>query len=173
MIRHEEVFQIGRLTGAHGLKGYVDMYYTDDIFTSDGCDYLVLEIDGLLVPFFVEDWQVRNDELASVKFEGYDDKDSVQLIQNTSVFYPKSAITEERRELASWQMLTGFEVSDSKSGKLGRVIDVDDSSANILLSIRTPEGKEIVLPVHPDLVNSLDVNNRTITLDLPNGILEL
>lgn len=173
MINREEVFQIGRLTGAHGLKGYVDMNYTDDIFTSDECDYLVLEIDSILVPFFVEDWQVRNDELAAVKFEGYDDKDSVQMLQNTSVFYPKSAVKKERKELASWQMLTGFEVSDSKSGKLGRVIDVDDSSQNILLTIDTTEGKDILLPVHPDLVRELDINNRRITLDLPNGILEL
>lgn len=173
MINREEVFQIGRLTGAHGLKGYIDMNYTDDIFTSDECDYLVLEIDSILVPFFVEDWQVRNDELAAVKFEGYDDKDSVQMLQNTSVFYPKSAVKKERKELASWQMLTGFEVSDSKSGKLGRVIDVDDSSQNILLTIDTTEGKDILLPVHPDLVRELDINNRRITLDLPNGILEL
>ena len=173
MISHKEVFCIGHLGSSHGLKGYIDLHYTDDIFLSDDCDYLVLEIDGLLVPFFVEDWQVRNSELAAVKFEDYDSVEAVHILQNAPVFYPKSAIKAERTELNSWKMLTGFELSDSKAGKLGIVDDVDDSSANILLSIRTPEGKNIVLPVHPDLLSALDINARTITLELPDGILEL
>ena len=47
MITHEDVFRIGRLGSAHGLKGFLDLRYTDDIFTSEDCTYLVLDIDGI------------------------------------------------------------------------------------------------------------------------------
>ena len=39
MIRRDDVFKIGRLGSTHGLKGEIDFRYTDDIFTSEDCDY--------------------------------------------------------------------------------------------------------------------------------------
>ena len=67
-------------------------------------------------------------------------------------------------------MLTGFTVSDSRVGLLGTVSEVDDSSANTLLIVSPAEGEEIILPVHPDLVEDIDLNDRTLMLNLPEGL---
>ena len=170
MIRHDDVFKIGRLGSTHGLKGEIDFRYTDDIFTSEDGDYLVLDIDGLLVPFFLEDWRVCNSEQALVKFEGYDSMETTAILQNAEVYYPKAAVKTSREELTSWKMLTGFTVSDSRVGLLGTVSEVDDSSANTLLIVSPAEGEEIILPVHPDLVEDIDLNDRTLMLNLPEGL---
>jgi 16S rRNA processing protein RimM len=69
-------------------------------------------------------------------------------------------------------MLTGFTISDIRAGQLGIVSEVDDSSANTLLIVATAEGEEIILPVHPDLVEKIDLNDRTLTLNLPEGLVE-
>ena len=172
MIRHDEVFKIGRLGSAHGLKGEMVLRYTDDIFTSDECEYLVLDIDGLLVPFYIKDWRVRNGEQAIVKFEGYDSVEATTVLQNANVYYPMAAIKTKREQLTSWKMLTGFTISDIRAGQLGIVSEVDDSSANTLLIVATAEGEEIILPVHPDLVEKIDLNDRTLTLNLPEGLVE-
>lgn len=173
MIHPDEVFYIGRLGSTHGLKGELTFRFTDDIFTSDDCEYLVCDIDGLLVPFFLEDWRIRSSETAIVKFEGYDDVNAVQILQNADVYYPKTAVGNQRGELTSWKVLTGFAVSDVTAGPLGTVTEVDDTSANTLLVVETPNGKDLVLPVHPDLVETLDINARTIQLRLPDGLLSL
>ena len=172
MIRPDEVFSIGRLGASHGLRGEISLRYTDDIFTSEACDYLVCKIDGLLVPFFVEDWRIRSSETAIIKFEGYDDANAVQILQNAEVFYPKTAAEGHQSELTSWKMLTGFTVNDEQAGEIGTVTAVDDISANTLLYINSTRG-EVILPVHPDLVSSLDINKRTLQLRLPEGLLEL
>lgn len=173
MIRPDDVFYIGRLGSTHGLKGELTFRFTDDIFTADDCKYVVCDIDGLLVPFFLEDWRIRSSETAIVKFEGYDDVNTVQILQNADVYYPKAAVRSERGGLTSWKVLTGFAVSDVEAGSLGIVTEVDDSSANTLLVVDTPSGKELVLPVHPDLVAGLDINARTLMLRLPDGLLDL
>ena len=54
MIKPEEVYRIGRLGKAHGVKGEVSFQFDDDIFDRTDCDYLILEVDGILVPFFIE-----------------------------------------------------------------------------------------------------------------------
>ena len=68
MIKREDVYKIGRLGKAHGVKGEVSFQFDDDIFDTTDADYLILEIDGILVPFFMEEYRFRNDSLALVKF---------------------------------------------------------------------------------------------------------
>ena len=47
MIKAEEVYKIGRLGKAHGVKGEVSFQFDDDIFDRVDADYLVLDIDGI------------------------------------------------------------------------------------------------------------------------------
>ena len=62
MIREEEVFQIGKLGKTHGVKGEISFLFDDDVFDRVDADYLILKIDGILVPFFIERQQ-RPDEV--------------------------------------------------------------------------------------------------------------
>ena len=54
MIKAEEVYKIGKLGKPHGLKGEINFLFDDDVFDRTDADYLVLEVDGILVPFFME-----------------------------------------------------------------------------------------------------------------------
>ena len=64
MIKPEEVYRIGRLGKVHGVKGEVSLQFDDDVFDRVDADYLVLEIDGILVPFFIEEYRFRSDNVA-------------------------------------------------------------------------------------------------------------
>ena len=59
MIKREEVYKIGRLGKAHGIKGEVTMQVDDDIFDCTEAEYLVLELDSIMVPFFIEEYFFR------------------------------------------------------------------------------------------------------------------
>ena len=60
MIRDTEVFKIGYIAKQRGLRGEVEMSFTDDCFDAGSADYLVLDMDGILVPFFWEEVSLRN-----------------------------------------------------------------------------------------------------------------
>ena len=66
MIKQEEVYKIGRLGKSHGVKGEVSFQFDDDIFDRVDADYLVLDIDGILVPFFMEEYRFRNDSVCTL-----------------------------------------------------------------------------------------------------------
>lgn len=68
MIRQEEVFRIGKIGKPHGVKGEVSLMFEDDVFDRVDADYLVLLVDGILVPFFFEEYRFKSDETALVKF---------------------------------------------------------------------------------------------------------
>ena len=54
MIRSEEVFYIGKVSKFRGIQGEVEILFTDDAFDRGDAEYLVLEMEGILVPFFWE-----------------------------------------------------------------------------------------------------------------------
>ena len=70
MIRREEVYKIGVFNKPHGIHGELSFTFTDDIFDRVEADYLICLLDGILVPFFLEEYRFRSDTTALVKLEG-------------------------------------------------------------------------------------------------------
>ena len=96
MIRADEVFKIGIINKPHGVKGEVSFTFTDDIFDRvEGCDYLILLLDGILVPFFIEGYRFRSDNAALVKFEGIDTAEKARRFINVEVYFPKKYMEEQ------------------------------------------------------------------------------
>ena len=48
MIRRDDVYKIGRLGKAHGIKGEITFPFEDDVFDRVDADYLILDIDAIL-----------------------------------------------------------------------------------------------------------------------------
>ena len=72
MIRRDDVYKIGKLGKPHGVKGEITFAITDDVFDRVDAEYLVLDINGILVPFYMEEYRFKNDENVLVKFEDID-----------------------------------------------------------------------------------------------------
>ena len=51
MIKTEDVYKIGKLNRAHGLKGEINFLFTDDTWDRAEADHLICEVDGIMVPF--------------------------------------------------------------------------------------------------------------------------
>ena len=47
MIKQEDVYQIGRMGKAHGLKGEINFQFSDDLWDRTDCDYLICEVEGM------------------------------------------------------------------------------------------------------------------------------
>lgn len=88
MIRQEEVYKIGRLGKAHGVKGEVTFQFDDDVFDRTDAEYLILDIDGILVPFFMEEYRFRSDSLALVKFCDVDTQERASELTGSNVYFP-------------------------------------------------------------------------------------
>ncbi len=169
MIRLEEVYKIGKLGKAHGVKGEISFLFDDDIFDRTDADYLVLDIDGILVPFFIEEYRFKTDDNALMKFEGIDTQERARELTGCVVYFPRE-MAEDDDEQLSWAAIVGFELVDVNSGKIaGRIASVDDSTMNILFELE--DGK--LIPASEELITNVDTKKQQISINLPEGILEL
>lgn len=174
MICPEDVFYIGRISKFRGIEGEIELLFTDDAFDRGTAEYLIIDMDGILVPFFWEEYRFKNDQTAIIKFEDIDSDFFAKRLVGHSVFYPKKCLPEEENHsIRSWKAFTGFTVTDEKGIILGIVENVDDSSANIIFYLRSPDGKELIIPFHDDFLTDYSLNKRTISLLLSDGLLDI
>lgn len=169
MIRPEEVYRIGRLGKAHGVKGEVSFQFEDDIFDRMDADYLVLDMDGILVPFFMEEYRFRSDSLALVKFCDVNSQERASELTGCDVFFPR-ALAEEDDEQLSLASLVGFDIVEADNNKkVGVIAAIDDSTANVLFELE--DGR--LIPATDNLITDINTKERTIKMEIPEGLLEL
>lgn len=168
MIHHEDVYKIGKMGKPHGVKGEVSFQFDDDIFDRTDADFLILELDGILVPFFIEEYRFRSDSLALMKLEGIDTQERARELTNCEVYFPREQQGDE--ENLSWAAIIGFTVVNEKTNTpVGAIAAVDDSTENVLFELED----STLIPASEDLITNIDTKKRTITIDLPEGLLEL
>ncbi len=172
MIHEDEVLFIGTIGGRHGIGGEVELNFHDNAFDRGNAEYLFLNRDGILVPYFWEEYRFKNSQTAIFKFEDIDTEQQAKTLKGSEVFYPLKELGEEET-FQSWKSLIGFNVTDEQGHTVGKITHIDDSSANIILTVEDPKHREILLPFHEDLLIQFMPESRTLQLRLPKGLLDL
>lgn len=169
MIRREEVYKIGRLGKAHGIKGEISFLIDDDVFERVDADYLVLDIDGILVPFFIEEYRFKTDSNVLMKFDGIDTQERARELTGCDVYFPR-ALAEDDEDTLSWAEMIGYSLIDAQTGQdIGIIASVDDATINILFELE--DGR--LIPASEELITNIDTKKHQIAINLPEGILEL
>lgn len=171
MIKEDEIFKIGIFNKPHGVKGELLFTFTDDIFDRVDCEYLICLLDGIFVPFFIEEYRFRSDTTALVKLDRVDTAEKARMFTNVEVYFLKKyADEEDTDEIPTWNYFVGFKVNDVQHGELGEITAVDDSTMNVLFCIEK-DGNEIYLPAHDEFIVEVDKKKRLLTAKVPDGLI--
>lgn len=166
---NEEYYKIGKIGKSHGVKGEVSFHFSDDVFDRTDAEYLMLCIDGLLVPFFMEEYRFRSDETALVKFCDIETQERAAELTGCEVFFSRE-MSDSDNENVSWAEIVGFMLKDKATGNdIGRISSVDDTTVNILFELE--DGT--LIPASDELISNININKKEIVIELPEGILDL
>lgn len=153
--------------------------FDDDVFDTTDSDYIIIETEGILVPFFFEEYRFRNDNTAIIKLEGIDTQEQAREFTNCVVYFERSVAENAEDETSSLlsqknRQIVGFTIVDAQTGKsIGTVKDIDDSTINVLLVIEGEDRQQMLIPANEDLIEGIDLQRQTITMRLPDGLLTL
>jgi len=171
MISYDDVYEIGVLGKPHGVKGEIAFRFDDDVFDRADADYLFIEVEGLLVPFFIEEYRFKGDTLALMKFCDIDSANDAQELNGCRVFFERALAPDD--DTLSWAEIIGYSIIDDGTGKeVGRLQAVDESTINLLFEVEMPGVEEpVLLPAAEELIQDVDHENRRIRLTIPDGLL--
>lgn len=179
MIRKEELKDIGEIRRTHGLKGELNAAIDiDPDFFIDEENPVVIDIDGIFVPFFAESVRPKSNQTDLIKLEGIDSEEEARKFVNKEIYALKSSLTEYYEELDEDYMdpedLEGYVVTDTEAGLLGTVKRVNDTTANVLLIVGGDnEDDEIFIPLAGAFITDINRENHSITTELPQELLNL
>ena len=175
MIDKHECKQIGVIVKTHGIKGELVVRLFDE-FTIDHMDteFLFIELDGGLVPFFVEEAREKNKTDVLVKLELAKEETEMERLMDARVFVKKESAedTHNEEEAFSAYQLVGYSVQVVGFGPLGKIVAIKDISNNPLFEIEY-EGREILIPIVEDFIVNIDDENEVIIFELPEGLIDL
>lgn len=172
MIKDSDVFKIGKLIKPHGIKGEVSFAFDNDVFDRVDCPYLICRIDGILVPFFIEEYRFKGSETALITFEDINSEIKAQRMSGLEVYFPRKYYEEENEDDIeySWNFFIGFTVTDKIAGKLGTIEAIDDKTLNTLFLITNGE-EELIIPATEDFIDKIDAKKKVLYLNLPEGLI--
>jgi len=173
MITDNEITVIGSFGKTHGIDGEINLRITCDVdIKTLSC--IVVDIDGINVPFFFESVRQRGMESYLVRIDGIDSEQQASSLVNKDVSALDMELGDAREDDGFYaEDMIGFKVESSEPMFAGEIIDIDDSTDNILFVVRTDSGRQVLIPVADEFIVSLDADKRFVRMNLPDGLIEL
>ena len=168
----EEAFYIGYITKTKGLKGEVQLFFEFDDYEKLDLDVLFADMNGKMVPFFVESHKLYPNSTGLFYFDDVDHIDKAQALVKKKIYMPLTKMPERGEDDFTYNDLEGFMVTDQTQGELGKIIAVNEYPQQFVATILYKE-KEILFPLNEDMIVEIDEEEKTLLVDLPEGLLDI
>ena len=164
---------IGKIVKLHGYKGGVSLYM--DVSNPNAYTNLksiFIELDGILTPFFIKAFKLKNKGFVALHFEGIDSDASAKDLIDKQVFIPSSELQEVDETRFLGHELIGYKVFDQEKGDIGTLVEVLEQKGNPLF-VLDHNGSEILLPIFEGLLISIDAPKKQMLVKAPQGLIDL
>ncbi len=144
--------------------------------------------DGLPVPFYIESFTKRGNTKALVRLTDISSMEDVEEIAGKAVYIEDDQATEMSLEedgfaaLVGWMVLTpqipdqvgddDMEVGDDEMAliEVGEITEFYDIPNNPCIEVETENGA-VMIPLHEDLILSIDPEYQEIIMQIPAGLI--
>ncbi|NLI71106.1 MAG: 16S rRNA processing protein RimM [Bacteroidales bacterium] len=172
MILKNEIFPIGQIMKLHGHHGEMTFSTTSNILDEVDVPFIILEPEGILVPFYIESIRMKTATTGSIKLERVDSEEQARDFTGQTIYLPNIYLDEINTEEIEVGYFVGFEIIDKDNGNIGHVTAIDDSTANTLFIVGN-ETNETLIPITDEFITEIDHEKKIIRLALPKGLLDL
>ncbi|MDQ1097331.1 MULTISPECIES: ribosome maturation factor RimM [Chryseobacterium] len=171
-MKKEDCYLLGKITRRHGLAGNVILKLDTDqpeLYTK--LDSIFVEINGLLVPFFVAKTAWSKSDSLNIAF-----KNSTEALVDQSlgknVYLPLSTLPKLTGKQFYYHEIIGYTILDENNNDCGVIRSVNDQTAQTYF-ITNLDGKEVVIPMIKDWIVEVNREERFIKMQLPEGLIDV
>lgn len=172
-MRKQDCFYLGKIAKKFSYKGEVLIYLdTDEPELYTNMESVFVEINKHLVPFFIVSSSLHKGDFLRTRFEDIDSEQDADGILGCEVYLPLSELPELEGDKFYFHEIIGFDAEDQRLGIVGKIVGVNDSSAQPLFEIKKGD-IEILVPMIDDFIVKVDRENKKIVLNTPEGLIDL
>ncbi|MGE0078955.1 MAG: ribosome maturation factor RimM [Bacteroidales bacterium] len=163
--------EIGYIQRTHGIKGEVQAILDDSLNVNlQELESVFVEIDGIPIPFFITSTKQKNDDKTIIKFDDIDDLHSADELVGHKLTLPSDQIEED--DDLQLKDLIGYTIISANNQVVGIIKRYEEFNLNSIYYVETPKG-EIIIPAVEDLIIEVDVDEKTVLMEIPEGLLDI
>ena len=164
---------------SYGTQGEVIISVTGnlskDISTSEP---VFINFDELPVPFFIEKIEQKGSSKYLVKFEDIDTFAQAEEIVGREIYLNNSMSDgyecddDAQIEGGEYDLeaLVGFKLHNQDNEYVGAISGYYDIPNNPCLVVKSEDGRDIIIPLHDDLIIDFKPRKRILKLQIPEGL---
>ncbi len=163
---------IGKLVATFGVGGELILqHHLGKKSSLKGLESIFLEASkDEMLPYFIESTRIKSDDEIYIKFEDINTKEAARPFIRKEVWLEESDFHKYAGKSAPISLL-GFHIIDNGTD-IGEILEVIEQPHQLLCRISL-EGKDALIPIHEDTLQNLDKKNKKVTVDLPDGLLDI
>ena len=168
----EKCFYVGRIVKTHGIKGEVTLRIDNDDFDDiEELNYFLLDLNDKLIPFFIENIGYHSNK-SFILFQDINTLEAASQLVGKAAYLPLDLLPErEGSDFYSHEVID-FVVIDDEKGELGKVKEIIEYPTQSLIQI-IKDDKEILIPIHEDIVKNVDREGKKICIKAPSGLIDM
>ena len=168
----KDCFFIGSIFKLHGYKGKIILFNENDILLNfEKIKYLLIEKEGILIPFFVEKISSYKSNNFLIEFEDIKNEDEAKKLLYSNVFTSYKLIFENT-EISFEKKIIGFKIIDKQFGYLGNIQTINNQSSQALVFVKN-NNKEFCFPLEDQFIDSIEFEQKIVYTKIPKEIIDL
>lgn len=177
MIDKSDILAVGKFLKPHGVNGEISLFRDFDTLDLEDYSCVIVDIDGIFVPFFIDTVRPKGVHSDLLTISGIDSDDQVAMLTNKTAYVLKSEVPDQEKGEGDEGLyaddLIGYTVYLEDKGLIGKIIGIEDSTANYLFIVETRGGDNLLIPVAEEFFTDIKPDKKEIVMSLPQGLLEL
>ncbi|MBF6641777.1 16S rRNA processing protein RimM [Flavobacterium sp. J49] len=172
-MRKEDCFYLGKIAKKFSFKGEVLIYLdTDEPELYENMESVFVEFNKNLVPFFIENSALHKNDFLRVQFEDVDSEEEADKLIGCEIYLPLNMLPKLEGNKFYFHEVIGFEIEDQRLGVFGKIVSINDTSAQPLFEV-VNGSVEILVPMIDQFLVKIDRENKKVVMNLPEGLIEM
>ena len=172
-MRKEDCFYLGKIAKKFSFKGEVLAYLdTDEPQLYENLESVFVEFNKNLVPFFIESSSIHKNDFLRIRFEDMHSEEDAEKLLGCGIYLPLKMLPKLTGNKFYFHEVIGFEIEDKRRGVFGKIVSINDSTAQPLFEVENGS-VEILVPMIDQFLVKIDRKNKKVIMDLPEGLIEM
>jgi 16S rRNA processing protein RimM len=166
------MLRIGKLVATHGLNGTLILSHivgNSNWLKNDQVIFVSVQKDSH-IPYYVTKFKKHNEEEYHIQLDDIDTVEAAKKLVGKQVFVPAEILGEAKTD--SPLLWIGFNVVDAEKGSLGPLVDISQTGHQWVGTVLY-NNREVLLPMVEPILQEVNLRNKYIRMNLPDGLLDL
>lgn len=167
------MLEAGKIVNTHGLRGEVKVVsWTDYPEDFEDIEYVYVKRKTGDEKLTISSIKYQKNNLI-VKFAEIKDINEAEKYKNQVLYVEREMLGELPEGVYYIADLIGLKVVDENGDEIGKIADVFNTGANDIYDVKREGKKNLLIPVIDEVVKEIDLEKKTVRIEMMEGLDEL